>query len=248
MRIRFVGLPWAEASLLVALGLMLAACGGDGGSGPGTGPTEANLFGNASFEAGQEPWFSLDTAAWGKPFATSKAQALSGTSSGLLELDSSEGDASGGARVYGIVQEISPGEFPEVLSGNYYVDRWEKGTPKQYLQFVVIVFSAKNIPPGVAPATNHQMRYILAGVDSPPIRIGNAQFVMVGTDEPDQGRWVSFERNIRQDFEELWGAVPEDFARLRILFEVRWDDRKLSDGLSTANVYYDDLYVGPAAD
>ena len=51
---------------------------------------------------------------------------------------------------------------------------------------------------------------------------------------------------MRDDFEALWGDVPQDFAGLRIFFEVRWDDRQISDGVSAADVYYDDLYFGPA--
>ncbi len=209
------------------------------------GPTPSSgLFGNPSFENGREPWFSLETEAWGRPFSVSQQQARSGASSALLELRSSDG---GATRIYGAVQEIAPTEFPEVLSGYYYVDRWEQGTPKQYLQFVVIVFEAGNIPPEAAGANNHQIRYILAGVDAPPIEVGNARFVMVGTGAPEQSRWVHFERNIRQDFQQLWGSVPEDFKNLRLLFEVRWDGRSPSDGPSAADVYYDDLYIGPPA-
>ncbi len=238
----------AVAYLLAAVALALSSCGGDGAVGPELTPSQrpagGNLFANPSFEEGVEPWISLTTAAWGKPFSVSQMQARGGANSALLELRSEEG---GAARVYGVVHEIEPEEFPEVLSGYYYVDRWERGTPKQYLQFVVIVFEASNIPRGAGVATNHQIRYILAGAERQPIQIGNARFVMVGTGEPEQGRWVYFERNIRQDFQELWGAVPEGFAKLRILFEVRWDDRQPSDDPSAADVYYDDLYIGSAA-
>ena len=204
-----------------------------------------NLFANPSFEDGAQPWFSLTTPAWGMPFTVSGRRAHTGTSGALLELRSAE-EGAGAARVYGVVQEIAPGAFPEVISGYYYVDRWERGTPKQYLQFVIIVFDATEIPPEALPANNHQIRYLLAGVDSPPIQIGNARFVMVGAGEPEQGRWVYFERNLRRDFEQLWGAVPEGFSGLRLLFEVRWDDRQRSDSPSAADVYYDSLYIGPA--
>lgn len=209
-------------------------------------PPAENQFQNANFEEGYGPWCSLGTPAWGPPFSLSTAQAHSGQRSALLELRS--GDDARSAQVYGVVTEIAPEEFPEVLSGYYYVDGWEQGTAKQYMQFVVIVWEADNIPPEIAVATNHQVRYVLAGVDSPPIEIANARFVMAGTGEPEQGRWVRFERNIREDFEELWGAVPEGFSRLRILFEVRWDERTPADAPSAADVYYDDLYIGPAAE
>ena len=235
------------AALLAAAALALAACGGDGQLSPELTPSDrpprANLFANPGLEDGPEPWISLRTEAWGKPFSVSPEQAQSGANSALLELRSGEG---GTARVYGLVQEVAPDELPELLSGYYYVERWEQGTPIQYLQAVVIVWRAANIPPEVAVATNHQIRYILGGVESPPIRIGNARFVMVETGPPEQGGWVYFELNLRQDFQELWGAVPEGFEKLRILFEVRWDDRQPSDAPSAADVYYDDLYLGPA--
>ncbi len=237
-------------TLLVALmlgALALSACGGAGSVGCGdinpgrAGDSEANYFSNPSFEEGSEPWCSLETSAWGKPFSVSQRQAQSGANSALLELRSTE-EGAGSAFVYGVVQELELEEFPDVLSGYYYVDRWEKGTPRQYLQFVVIVFGVPNL----SPEPNHQIRYILAGVDSQPTFISNARYVMLSRDEPKVGEWVYFERNIREDFQELWGGVPEDFGTTRILFEVRWDDRTPADGLSAADVFYDNLYLGPA--
>lgn len=204
---------------------------------------EENQFENGGFEAGRDPWCSLGTSAWGRPFSASGRQSNSGERSALLELNSQGSEQT--ARVFGVVTEIAPDEFPEVLSGYYYVDAWERGSPNQYLQFVVIVWEAANAPAEVA-APNHQIRYVLAGVESQPIEIANARFVMVGTGEPAQGRWVRFERNIRQDFEELWGAVPAGYSRLRVLFEVRWDERTPDDGPAVADVFYDDLYAGPA--
>lgn len=249
--------------MLVAVGLLawaallLGACGGDGDSNPASAnvctesqpvltPAAApNLFLNPGFEEGAQPWCSLDSEAWGKPFSVSQARARSGSSSALLELRSEDG---GTTKVYGVVQELSPSQFPELLSGYYYVDRWEKGTPKQYLQFVVIVDGADNIPREVVEiaANNHQIRYLLAGAESQPTFIGNSRYVFLSREEPETGEWVYFERNIAEDFLELWGDVPAGFEKLRILFEVRWDDRSPSDGPSAADVYYDDLYLSPA--
>ena len=230
--------------LLVFAGcLALAACSG-GQSGE---PPAGNLFGNPGFEDGVRPWFSLESEAWGAPFAVSTEQAREGTSSGLLTLRSQDG---GPARVYGIVQDVTPDEFPELLSGAYYVERWEQGTPKQYLQAVVIVWGADNAPSELGDVENYQIRYVLAGVDAPPLAISNARYIMVGGGAPVTGRWVPFERNVRQDFEQQWGAAPEGFDSIRVFFEVRWDERDASDGPSAADVYYDDLYLGapPGAD
>lgn len=206
-----------------------------------SGPSAGNLFGNPSFEEGAAPWISLQTEAWGKPFSVSQRQARTGESSAYLELRSVEG---GETKVYGVVQELSPPEFPEVIAGNYCVTRWEKGTEKQYLQFVVIALDASNIPPEVT-ATNYQIRYILAGVAEQPTNIANARYVMVSQEPPKVGEWVHFERNVRQDFQELWGAAPVDYSLLRLLFEARWDERAPGDPPSVADVYYDDMYLGP---
>jgi hypothetical protein len=238
--------------LLVLAGMTVALSCADGDSGaPATTPTaavppiEGSLFVNPSFEEGAPPWVSLES--WGTQFEVSDAQAHSGTSSALLALRS-EGAAGEAARVLGVTQELTPDTFPEILSGYYRVDTWEQGTPKQYLQFVVIVFGADNAPPETVGATNHQIRYVLAGVNEPPIEISNARFVMVGQGAPAQGEWVHFQRNIRDDFEQLWGAMPEGYDFIRILFEARWDERAPDAPPSAADVYYDDLYVGPAAE
>ena len=234
---------FARLTLVVVLCAIAAAwlgCNGESNKAPAAG----NLFANPGFEDGAGPWFSLETEAWGRPFAVSQQQAHSGAGSAALALRSEDG---GKARVYGLVQEVSPDAFPDVISGYYYVDRWEQGTPKQYLQAVVIVWNADNQPAEAGAVENYQVRYVLAGVDAPPLAISNAHYIMAGTGAPQTGRWIAFERNVRQDFEQLWGAAPEGFDRLRILFEVRWDDRSELDGASAASVYYDDLYLGPAA-
>jgi hypothetical protein len=230
------------AAASAALG---AACGG--GAAPQGAPEAgvqlaANVFENGSFETGSDPWISLTTAAWGMPFSVSSHVAHGGAHSAYLQLRASP-DASG-AKVFGVVQEVSPDRFPEVLSGYYYVDDWIKGTPKQYLQFAVIAFGVKNLPGGYA---NHQIRYPLAGINAEPFAISNAKFRFLSREEPATGQWVYFERPVARDFEELWGAVPQGFEKLRVLFEVRYDD-KLAGSEGKADVYYDDLYLGPAAD
>jgi len=229
----------ARLVFVSALCLALAACSSDGGEQP-----PRNLFDNPGFEDATQPWFSLDSEAWGTPFAVSTKQARSGMSSGFLELRSEDG---GPARVYGIVQEVAPEEFPELLAGAYYVERWQQGTPKQYLQCVVIVWGADNAPAELGDVENYQIRYVLGGVDAAPLSIANARYVMLGAGPPAQGKWVPFERNVRQDFEQLWGSAPEGFDSIRVFFEVRWDERVASDGPGAADVYFDDLFLGPAA-
>ncbi len=245
-----------RGTYLLALALVAAAflvsCGAETLRGEATTPcqqptiTEAiagdgNLLANGGFEEGAQSWCSLDSSAWGTPFSISDERAYTGDQSALLQLRSDDG---GEVRVYGVNQEVATVTFPETLSAEYFVERWDKGTPIQYLQAVVIVWDADNVPPEVAGIGNHQIRYILAGVDSQPTQISNARYVMVSEEQPRVGEWVRFERDVRQDFLELWGVVPEGFDRLRVLFEVRWDDRTPDDGRSSADVFYDDLYFG----
>ena len=186
-------------------------------------------------------WFAL------KPpdFTVTSNQAHSGDKSAYLMMRQ-PAEAEGVAINY-LVQEVNPSEFPEVLSGFYRVDNWKRGTEKQYLQFVVIVWGAENAPtdPNDMPYGNHQIRYILTGIDSDPFSIANAQFVYVHGKEPVEGEWVPFEVNVKQDFEDLWGAVPTGYERIRLLYEVRYDDKVVGDP-AEADVYYDDLYFGPA--
>jgi hypothetical protein len=232
-------LRWASGLCLslVATVLALTACSGDGGA-DGTPSPGQNLFVNPDFENESDPWYSLSEESG---FVRTEEQAHSGTASALLRMrDPLQAE---GAKVYYLIQEITPEEFPEVVRGYYRVENWHHGTRKQYLQFVVIAFGAQNFPAGT---TNYQIRYPLAGIDSPPFPIGNAHFVFLGKEEPVEGEWVPFETNVKEDFQRLWGAVPEDFEKLRILFEVRWDDKVPGDGTPEADVYYDDLFIGPA--
>jgi hypothetical protein len=196
----------------------------------------ANLFRNPGFELGEDPWCVLHPP----KFEVSQNLSHSGQSSSLLGMRV-PAEATG-AKVYYLVQDIVPEEFPEFLSGYYRVEKWTKGTPKQYLQFVVIASGVTNITPRFP---NHQIRYPLAGISEDPFPIGNAFFVYVGKDEPQIGEWIYFERNIKQDFQDLWDAVPQGFHKIRVLFEVRFDDKE-AGAPAEADVYYDDLYIGPA--
>ena len=236
--------------LLLAVVSLAGACSSSESQPATTTPPQsaavaANLFVNGSFEQGDQPWFSLTSTsqAWGTAFTVSDTVAHSGQHSAYLEMRA--GREATGPQVFGVVQEITPDQFPELLSGYYFVKDWHRGTEKQYLQFVVIVIGATGLP-GDYP--NHQIRFLLAGIDQPPFPISNAHFVFINKDEPVTGQWVYFERNLRDDFQQLWGAVPTSFQKIRILFETRYDDKTAGSGEVKADVFYDDLYVGPAAD
>ncbi len=247
----FVIIRWTVLALVLLL--VAAACGDNGGDNgddsessslaaicgqsPLSRPSTDKVFANPSFEDGTDPWCSLKPPA----FALSDDLAQSGKASAYLPFRA--GLSEQGNKIFYLVQEISLHELPDVISGYYRVENWEKGTEKQYLQFVVIVFGAANAP---IAASNHQIRYLLSGIGTPPFEIANAKFVFLSRDEPPIGEWVRFERNLREDFEKSWGSIPQNFDKIRILFEVRYDDKEAGEGPVAADVYYDDLYLGPA--
>jgi len=133
--------------------------------------------------------------------------------------------------------------FPETISGYYRVENWKRQVPKQYLQFVVILWASDlhtDVP-------NIQIRYLLAGTPTPPLELTNARYIVMGPPEPQTGAWVPFTRDLRKDWLEQWGALPRRFEFLRVLFEVRYDDGASAPPGPMGDVYFDDLYLGPAA-
>jgi hypothetical protein len=201
-----------------------------------------NLLTNPSFEQGSDPWITLAPESG---FEVTQEQARCGASSAVLRMHDPAGAE--GSKVYYLVQEINPAEFPDVVSGFYRVEDWNKGTVRQYVQFVIIAIGPKNFAslPADRQAPNYQIRYPLAGIQSPPFSIGNAFFKFLGRDEPAEGQWVFFQANIKEDFQNLWNLVPADYEKLRLLFEVRWDAKTANDGAPNGDVFYDDLYAGP---
>jgi hypothetical protein len=212
--------------------LFAVACGGDDeGSG--------EILINPGFEEGKTGWTSLETEVWFPDFNISTDVVHGGTQAAHLEM---RPQATEPTLIFGVVQEVTPEEFPGQVSGFYRVDNWQRATPKQYLQIVVIAWEAENRPPQF---NNHQIRYILGGIDQPPFRIDNAKYIFLNTGEPQQGEWLPFTLNVRQDFIDQWGEAPEGFEFIRLLFEVRYDERTSGQN-PTADVYYDDLHVGDA--
>ena len=231
-------------SAMAIVAVIAVACSGDDGPSPTASPSPAatgtepvgNLLVNPGFEEGDDPWYTIVEESG---FEVTTELPHEGDHSALLRMD--DPLSAEGGKVYYLVQEITPEEFPDVVEGFYRVENWHRGTLRQYVQFVIIAFGPSNFPTTVS---NYQLRYLLAGIDSPPFDIGNAHFVFVNRDEPVEGEWVPFSLNVRDDFEELWGRVPEDTEKLRLLFEVRWDGKEAGDGTPRADVYYDTLYAG----
>ena len=248
------------AAVLAVLAILVLAC--NGGPGETSQPTSgtptpvlnrdpctpappsveptSNVFVNPRLEEGRDPWFVVTPP----EFLISNEIKNSGEASAQLQM--AEPAEAVGTKVFYLVQEMAPTEFPEVISGAYLVDSWLRGTNIQFVQLVVIAFGASNLPMGYP---NHQIAYILSGIESEPFEILNAQFVFLNSNDPDPrepaiGEWREFEVKVKRDFGVLWGAVPEGYQCLRVLFEVRYDN-KGPGAPAEADVYFDDLYFGP---
>jgi hypothetical protein len=231
----------ARLALVLVAALAFAAslaCGGDDEEVSPEAPP-GNLLLNPGFEQGPEPWITLSAESG---FEVTQELAFAGLSSAVLRMaDPAEAE---GSKVYYLVQEVTPATFPDLVRGAFRIENWLKGTPKQYVQLVVIAFGADNDP---TPAENFQLRYILGGVNVAPLDIANAQYIFLTQGDPIVGDWVTFEANIREDFQNFWNAVPENFDKIRVLFEVRYDDKVAGDGAVEANLYWDELYVGSSS-
>lgn len=211
----------------------------DDGDVPETG---VNALLNPGFEDGQQGWNTAKN-----PFTVTSEQALSGSAAAELTMrDTTESPVT---NTYTFFQEITPAEFPEVLSFNYLVKHWVKGTAKQYISVTVIAYGGTDaFPdcPGETPdeCPNYQIRYILGGVSQNPIQVENAKYIYVSRDEPSLDEWVPVTRDLERDFQNTWGAIPKNPEKVRIVAEVRYDDRQGDDGPMEADVYFDDMFLG----
>jgi hypothetical protein len=237
--LRIPNVVWRSLALITILVLSAAACGGDDGGDPSD---PDNVLTNSGFEDGAGGWNALTG-----PATVSNAQAKSGDSSLLVELNVDEDSPARGAEI--AYQELVLDEVPEFISFDYYVDNWVRGTEKQYIEALAIVTGGGPLmpvcPPENEPCPNIQMRYVLGGVNSVPASVLNARWRFVGDEEPATGEWLHFEANLRNEMTEDWGTLPNEIDSFRLQFEVRYDDRNPDELDGTAQVYWDNVYLGP---
>jgi hypothetical protein len=225
------------AALLLS-GLFVAC-----GSGSEPPPPAPNALANASFEQGREPWYDMrrpEVPAWGT-FEISDAEAFDGSHALRLALDSA--DFPGGTGIAGAVQEVPLPGPPHILRGHYRVDRWERGTPIQYIQVVVMSMHPLNFPQWRSASI--QVAFVLAGIDEPPFEIANRRFDFLGPVEPEQGRWIPFEIDLHEAFKRHWTYLPRDGSTMRLFLEARFDGfEERGDRRARADVYFDALHLG----
>lgn len=153
--------------------------------------------------------------------------------------------------ISGVVQEVKGDHVPEKLSGWYFVENWEKNTPKLYLQAVVIVWNDYEArQKQLVNAPSIQIAYTFTGVKTAPKVMTNRKFIVLGDETPKTGEWIHFEVNPREDFVKLWTIDPGQFEFVRVFFELRYDDIDVTNGATPpppptkASAYYDDVYFG----
>lgn len=243
----------ATAALACSLAAALG-CGGALTRAPEPPALQGNLLANPGFESGEAGWtYPVESPYWGR-FEVVQAPVRSGRGAAHLRLRAGSDDRSRAVWILGVMQELSPERFPDVVVGFYRVESWEKDTDATalYLQAVAIVWDQRAplvVDPGNPAAnaglTNYQLRFYLAGISEPPFLLRNAKVAFVAKGPPALGRWTRFEIPLREEFERQWGAVPAGYEKLRVLFEVRFDQRPPGSEVE-ADVYLDDLYLGYA--
>lgn len=211
----------------------------DRGTHPIVEPT--NLIKNAGFEAGTQEWKWLEWSKGWAPFEHASNHAYEGKGSLYLPVRSDGRPTI----VWGAVQELTlDDDIPECVEGYYYVDQWQGGEWKQYLQFVIIDLS-HSLGEKMGQA---QLRYIVSGVTTPPLNISNAQYLFVEThrrETPVLKQWTKFSIDPKADFLKNWNYTPTKGSQLRILFEARFDHHMKQANPALADVYFDNLYMGP---
>ncbi len=200
-----------------------------------------NLLVNAGFEQGTNGWTWLDWSKGWSGFSHDTKHAYEGDGSIHFSVVSDHRETT----VWGAVQEpVLFDDIPECIEGYYYVEDWDNGPWKQYLQLVVIDLT-HSLGPKQGQA---QLRYIISGSKTPPLNISNAQYLFLEkprADKPKIGQWTRFVANPRRDFQENWQYTPTKNAKLRVLFEARYDLHSADMPLAKAEVYFDNLYMGP---
>jgi len=198
---------------------------------------EDNLLVNADFESGARGWSYPTWSEHWAGFEVDRREAHSGRRAAHLEV---RNDPARSTRVWGVMQELRPKEFPHYLAGFYRVNSWEQGTPLMYLQSVIIVWRKKP----AAGMNNFQVRFLLGGVAFRPTRMENVRYVHFSKAAPVQGQWTPFAVDVWEAFQSQWGYVPPEWDRINVFFEARYDEREKADAPIRAEVFYDDLYLG----
>ena len=79
-----------------------------------------------------------------------------------------------------------------------------------------------------------------------PFRLSNARYVYLNRDDPAVGEWTYFSYPVLDAVRKALGWDPVGWDYIETFFEARYDAKTLGT-VADADVYYDDLYLGPQA-
>ena len=206
---------WA-AGAACAYGLLLAACGlvreEDVFATPT--PTPQNALVNGGFEDGLPPWLGLPL-----PEATEE-RAHSGARSLRLLTDV--------ASAAGASQAILTAEFPQYLSGFFWVEDWPEDRAEAYIAAVVTVHG-DGVP-------DDRLVFVLgAGARGAP-DVPPEEAVFLDRNAPSQGAWTYFAYPLWEAWVAKRGQVPVTWTSVDITLVI------VGAGQRT---YFDDIYMGP---
>jgi hypothetical protein len=232
---------WQEVYVVVcALAFAAVGCGLLKEPQPLPAPTPAgpNLFANPGFEL-YAPGWGLMQGTDPSNFQVSTATPHNGKGYAARLRLTSEAGAEGPA-VAGFVQRLTSGEFPEFLSGFYRADVWQPGDTLQYIEFAVTV-TGGDFGDGLS---THVARFLIAGAEREPAGDPTIRFTFLSRAAPPIGRWTYFAYPLRESFAFKFGKALTRWAKLEIQFAVRYDDKTADQPATSADVSFDDLFVG----
>lgn len=194
----------------------------------------------SSFEDATRWSWKKEAAGW-HGFQMTSTFAHSGIYSALTGPLQNEEEA-GGAHIWGAVQALPVSKLPRKLSLWYRVENWRQAMARQYIQVVLMVHDERLRKLMVQP--HMQLRYILGGISKAPYGDPvNGRFLMRGPRKPKQGAWIHFETDPLRDFIESWGWFPDNFQKMEIFLEARYDDPVPKEKKVSGEVYWDDLEI-----
>lgn len=199
-----------------------------------------NRLVNPSFEEGRRGWSWRSANPRWHDFEISSARAREGRCSAHLRLSPQGGDHD----IWGVVQALPQPRLPESLEAWVRVENWRQPAIRQYLQIVVMAHEGPSI--SIPGDTTRQVRYILAGLDGPPLaNPSNCRYLMRGPKVPVQGAWTHIELPLAEDFRKAWGDRSGKITKVELFFEVRYDDPVPEGETARADVYWDAITLKP---
>lgn len=170
-----------------------------------------SLLANGDFETGRAPWFSYDKRYMGT-FGVTQGAPTIGARSAVLTLDEA-GAVRDGMRLTSCAQDLPVTTLPATLAGRYYIETWEPGDARPWIEVCIAVERLDALP---ARKGYTQMGYPLAGVIEPTFKLANRRNVGPGTNEVVTGRWIDFELPVQAAFAEHWNLQSDECKAIRV--------------------------------